>query len=242
MSPDYQKNIRPNQFVFAIVFMLFTVFMTDYVKANGKEIFEERCTMCHELPDPEKLTSEEWVVTLEDMAPNAGLDNTETGDVLGFLQAHSKRTVKIVSMAKERKLFEEKCSMCHTTDRVFIMPLTRESRRHIVERMQILANGWISLEEAHEILEYLNHGAPESEIPVRKEVVDGPAALFRERCTVCHTAERVYLELQESGKKHKAPAWLHIVRRMREKAPEWVTEKEAGKILEFLQSLKPIDD
>lgn len=238
MSTDYQKNSRANQFVLAIAFMFFTIFMTDYAKANGKEVFEERCTMCHELPDPEKLTSEEWVVTLEEMALNAGLNNTETGDVLEFLQSHSRKATKIVSMAKERKLFEEKCSLCHTTDRIFIMPLTKESRHHIVKRMQERASGWITPKEAQGILAYLNQGTPETNKPVRKKTNGGSAELFRERCTACHTAERIFLKVKESKKSNKAPEWLHIVKRMREKAPEWVTEKEAGKIMQYLKSLK----
>ncbi len=210
--------------------------------APGEKAFQENCGRCHPLPDPQKLTSEQWVVRLETMAPMARLNKEEKTRVLGFLQEHSAKAVQVVSMAQERKIFEEKCSLCHTPDRIFVEPLTPESRRHIVLRMRERAPaGWISEKEAHEILEYLEHGAPEAKKPVRKEAKGGPAEVFRERCSACHTLERVYLELEESKEKGKAAPWMHIVKRMREKAPEWITEKEAEQILSYLRTLRPVE-
>ncbi len=206
---------------------------------TGEHVFQENCGRCHALPDPEKLTSEQWVVRLEMMAPMARLNKEEKTKVLGFLQEHSKKAVQVVSMARERKTFEEKCSLCHTPDRIFLEPLTPESRRHIVLRMRSRApQGWITEEDAHEILEYLTHGAPEAKKPQRKEVKGGPAEVFRERCSACHTLERIYLKVEES--EGKAPAWMHIVARMREKAPQWITQKEAEQILSYLEALKPV--
>ena len=66
------------------------------------------------------------------------------------------------------------------------------------------------------------------------------AQVFRERCSACHTLERVYLALEESQGKDKAPPWMHIVQRMREKAPEWISAQEAEQIMTYLQSLKPV--
>lgn len=212
-----------------------------YADQSGKDIMENRCAMCHDLPDPANLTDEQWVLKLETMADFAGLSGKEKGKILEYVTSHEKKAVKIVSMAREKRLFEQKCTLCHTTDRVFLMPLTPESRRHIVLRMQERAPDMISLEDAHEILEYLNHGAPEAVKPeARKPTSDGPAATFRERCTACHSAERVYLKLQESKEQGNAVAWGHIVSRMREKAPDWITESEAKQILEYLASIKAV--
>lgn len=207
---------------------------------TGEEVFKANCGRCHSLPDPQKLTSEEWVVRLEMMAPMARLGKEEKTKVLGFLQEHSKKAAQVVSMARERKVFEEKCSLCHTPDRIFLEPLTPESRRHIVLRMRERApEGWITEEDAHEILEYLAHGAPEAKKPQRKEVKGKAPEVFRERCSGCHTLERVYLELEESKEKGKAAPWMHIVKRMREKAPEWISADEAEQIVKYLQTLKP---
>lgn len=209
-------------------------------ESPGKQILQQRCALCHAAPDPKSLTSEEWVVTLKSMAPNAGLDSEETANVLDFVSRHAKQAEVIVSMAKERKLFEDKCSECHTTARVFLEPLTSESRRHIVMRMQQYAPNRISVHDAHEILEFLNHGAPEARRPPPREPITdgGPAATFRERCTACHTAERVFLLLKEGKNNGTAPPWLHIVNRMQNKAPDWISKAEARDILEYLQTLQ----
>ncbi len=208
---------------------------------SGKEILENRCIMCHDLPDPDQLSKEEWVLQLETMGDLAGLSGSEKGKVLDYVTSHEKKAVTIVSMAQERKLFETKCSLCHTTNRVLLMPLTPDSRQHIVKRMQKRAPNWISEDDVHEIMEYLNHGAPESEKPEHKPVTGGPAVVFRERCTACHTAERVYLALRKSNEQGTAMVWGHIVNRMREKAPEWITEREAKQILEYLSSIRPTE-
>ncbi|MEN8108629.1 MAG: hypothetical protein ABFS22_11560 [Pseudomonadota bacterium] len=210
---------------------------------QGKKIMEDKCTLCHDLPEPGKLSKEQWVVTLKEMAANAGLSKREKKVVLDYVTSHEKKALIAVSMAKERELFEQKCSLCHTTARVFLMPLTSKSRRHIVLRMQKRAPDFITSNEAHQILEYLNAGAPGADKPPARAPADGsPAAIFRNRCTVCHTAERVYLELQESDKKGATVVWGHVIKRMREKVPDWITEKEAKQILQYLSSLKPVKE
>ena len=114
------------------------------------------------------------------------------------------------------------------------------SNERIIYTNPIKQPGWISPEEAHEILEYLNQGAPEAEKPVRQEATGGPSDVFRQRCTACHTPERVFKMVQIAKEADQAPQWMHIVKRMRQKAPEWITEDEAVKIVEFLQTLKPV--
>lgn len=209
----------------------------DPAAITGEKVFKSQCGQCHALPDPEKLTAEQWVLRIEEMAPMAGLKSGEKTEVLGFLQGHSRKVVKIMSMAEEKRLFEQKCGLCHTPDRVFLEPLSGESLRHVVLRMRERAPGWISAEELQEIMEYLSHGAPESKRPEKKPVA-GSEALFRDRCSTCHTLERVYLELEEA--KGKAPPWLHVVKRMQEKAPQWITPGEAGEIVKYLQTLKAV--
>ena len=203
----------------------------------GEKVFKSQCGQCHALPDPQKLTAEQWVLQLESMAPMTGLKAREKTDVLGYLQAHSQKVATIMAMAKEKRLFEQKCGLCHTPDRIFLEPLTDQSRRHIVQRMRERAPNWISEKDMHEILEFLAHGAPEAKRPERK-AAGGGEALLRERCSACHTLERVYLEVEKS--KGRAPAWLHIVKRMQEKTPQWITPAEAGDIVKYLQSLKPV--
>ena len=208
---------------------------------EGEKTFKKRCGQCHALPSPEKLSSEEWVLRLEMMAPMAGLKKKQKSEVLSFLQSHSKKASTLVSMSRERKLFEDKCSLCHSSQRVFLEPLTPESRRHIVLRMQERASDWISPQEAERILAYLDQGAPGIKKPKKKKINGGTDAVFRERCTGCHSLERIYLELEEHKQlAGKSAGWMHIVKRMREKAPDWMTSKEAEKIVKYLSSLKPV--
>ncbi len=206
-------------------------------EASGEKVFKKRCSQCHALPSPEKLTSEEWVLRLNSMAPMAGLRKKQKIEVLDYLQSHSKKASTLVSMSREKQLFEKRCTLCHTTNRVFLMPLTKESRRHIVLRMQARVPDWITPQEAQDILTYLDKGAPGTSKPKKKIVTGGPQEIFRQRCSACHKLDRIFYEFEEH--RFKAGGWMHLVKRMREKAPNWMTEKEAKQIAKYLDTLKP---
>ncbi len=212
--------------------------VTAQADASGEKVFKKRCSQCHALPSPEKLTSGEWVTRLDMMAPMAGLKKKQKIEVLEYLQGHSKKASTLVSMSREKRLFEERCTLCHSTARVFLMPLTKESRRHIVLRMQERVPDWITPEEAQAILAYLDQGAPGTSKPKRKVVTGGPQEVFRERCSACHKLDRVFYEFDEH--RFTADGWMHIIKRMREKAPDWMTEKEAKQIAKYLDTLKPL--
>ncbi len=234
-------NHKPGWIGWVTLVLLFAVSTSVSVAGDGEKLFKKRCSQCHALPTPDKLTSEEWVSQLDTMAPMAGLKKKQKVDVLSFLQDHSKKATTLVSMSREKKLFEEKCSLCHSPQRVFLRPLTPESRHHIVLRMQERASGWISPQEAERILAFLDQGAPGIKKPQRSKINGGAAAVFRERCTGCHSLERIYLELEEHTElAGKSAGWMHIVKRMREKAPDWMTAKEAGQIVKYLSSFKPV--
>jgi len=68
-------------------------------------------------------------------------------------------------------------------------------------------------EEAHEISEYLIHGAPESIRPARSELVtEKPYDLFLQRCTACHTAEQIFSRLKTDKKGKTVSGWPDIVK------------------------------
>ena len=208
--------------------------------ASGAESFETRCGQCHTQGDPTSAAAAEWFAELNAKGSLADLTPEEQSDAVSFLQHHDRQVTEMVAMAEERRLFEKKCNLCHSADRVFLEPLTDESRRHIVLRMQGRAPDWISRDEADAILAYLDQGAPGATQPDEAVVEAQPAAVFRERCSGCHTLERVYLHLEQSGR--EGAAWVHIVNRMQSKAPDWITEDEAMKILGYLESLQPVLD
>lgn len=45
--------------------------------AQGKTIFENACKRCHDLPEPKKYTSVEWVGIMNSMAPKAKLSEEQ---------------------------------------------------------------------------------------------------------------------------------------------------------------------
>lgn len=45
--------------------------------AQGKTIFENACKRCHDLPEPTKYTSVQWVGIMNSMAPKARLNEEQ---------------------------------------------------------------------------------------------------------------------------------------------------------------------
>ncbi|MEK6813987.1 MAG: hypothetical protein AABY65_04575 [Nitrospirota bacterium] len=199
----------------------------------GEKLYKERCSMCHALPKPGEKTEKEWPKIMEQMAATAQLGAKEKKSILQYLIEHARHEAVEARMAAEKKLFETKCALCHTIDRVYVEKLTPDDMEHIVQRMRKRSPDWISVEEAQKILEYMKVDPHERR--VRKEVKGGPADLLRERCSACHELERVFLETEKPGTKD----WMHIVKEMQEKAPDWMTKEEADQIVDYLKTIKP---
>lgn len=226
-----------------VVVLLFTTSVS-LAQDPGDQILEDKCTMCHDKPDPAKLTKEEWVIKVDEMAPNAGLSSAETSKVLDYVSSHAKGAAAVLSMVNEKRLFDEKCSLCHTTNRALIMPMTLDSVREIVSRMQTIAGSWfmsgdwITNDQANEISEYLVHGAPESTRPKRSELkTSDPYEMFLQRCTACHTAEKIFVRLESDREGKTVTKWAEIVNEMQKKAPDWIIKPEAKTITSFLSGL-----
>lgn len=138
---------------------------------NGELLFLKRCAICHELPKPEDITEEGWIEKMDMMAPLARLKKNQKQDVLQYLVSHSKSQVIASLQQKDQLLMEQKCSHCHTLDRVFekMNGATQPDLfAHIVKQMQEKSPQWLSNEEASLISNYLdtlmkNGKLPESE-------------------------------------------------------------------------------
>jgi len=102
-----------------VVLALVALANPHFASANGRTIFEKNCQKCHALPNLENPPSEGWVKRLDLMAPKAHLSDAQKAEVLGYLMAHSKTAGTVLSMAQERKIFEQKCTLCHSTVRIF---------------------------------------------------------------------------------------------------------------------------
>ena len=58
-----------------------------------------------------------------------------------------------------KKFVEEKCSMCHFSDRIYKDKRSREEWAGVVQKMRTLNPSWISEEEGNAILQYLAKNA-----------------------------------------------------------------------------------
>jgi mono/diheme cytochrome c family protein len=202
---------------------------------DGQNLFEKRCIACHSLPDPAQPPPEGWAEKLQIMAPMARLKPPQQADILEYLLSHTRNSVAAAALDEDRVLFEEKCSRCHTLERVFLIPLTDETRKHVVYRMQARSGtGWLSDQEVEQILAYLAIAGEGVTVTQAVSPDAGGQELYFARCSACHTLERVFLRLEQSAPDN--PPWAHTVSRMRGKAPQWMTEAEAAQILEYLQS------
>ncbi|HHJ35435.1 MAG TPA: hypothetical protein ENJ87_06695 [Gammaproteobacteria bacterium] len=199
---------------------------------SGEKIFEQRCHRCHDLPDPSAPPEMGWEKRLKIMAKLAKLTPEQKKEVLVYLQSHSKSVEETMSLSAEKQLFEKKCSLCHTLDRIFIEPLTDASRSHIVKRMREKNQQWISMEESRQILDYLGK-APK--IKREKRASGNAQAIFLERCSACHTLDRIYEKLKTGN---NLKAWTHTVQRMQNKAPEWLSKDDAKQVIEYLGTLE----
>lgn len=222
---------------------LLVVIVVPPVWADGRKTFEKNCQTCHDLPKMNETPSDEWAERLNLMAPMAGLSKAEEADVLSYLMSHSKKAGSTLSMAQERNIFEKKCTLCHSTMRVFNEDLTQESRRHVVLRMQKRASDWITPKEAEAILHYLQN-SKEPVVAAMPQVGKKPvktgmssAEVFRTRCTACHSLERIYLKVEKGM---NADAWNHVVQRMQSKNPKWLSRGDAKQIMAYLRSLQPV--
>jgi len=168
------------------------------------------------------------------MAPLARLKPAQQRDVLAYLREHTQQSVNVAALEEDRSFFEEKCSRCHSLQRIFLEPLTDESRRHVVARMQARSGtDWLSDEDVERVLSYLAVATPEISPPEALSADANAREIFEVRCTGCHTLERIFTRSIDS--QGGRLAWEHVVGRMRGKAPQWMTDIEAQRILEYLQ-------
>ena len=58
---------------------------------NGQEIFNVKCTKCHEPEEPKSYNEAKWELIVEWMAPRAKLDSTEKVAVLAYVKHYAKK-------------------------------------------------------------------------------------------------------------------------------------------------------
>ena len=169
------------------------------------------------------------------MAPLARITKKQKGEVLHYLTEHTKHEVMEAVSDNDRTLVEQKCSTCHSLGRVKLESFKGNAGRHVLEQMQTYAGSeFLTDKELNRIQTFLQSKAGFESIapPVKGS---GPAVIFRVRCSACHSLERIISKVRnEQG---TTDTWAHIVARMREKAPDWLSESEAEEIVGYIKSL-----
>lgn len=126
-------------------------------------------------------------------------------------------------------LYEPKCSKCHPLDRIFADPKTEEEWRICVNRMIGKSPLWITPEEGEQIIAEILGAKKEvlGSFPRKKQYADAQL-LFIDRCTKCHSVNRILLA-------DKTPKeWNETVKRMRDNAPDLFLDEDIPVIIEYL--------
>ncbi len=126
-------------------------------------------------------------------------------------------------------LYEEKCSKCHTLERVFAEPKTENEWRMCVTRMMGKSPAWITREEGAQIIDEIVHGRRNTIVVTSqpKKYTD-IHILFVDRCTRCHNINRILKQNKTKGE------WEETVLRMRENAPELFLDEDIPTLTEYL--------
>jgi mono/diheme cytochrome c family protein len=59
--------------------------------ANGKTVYQAKCYQCHDLPNAASYTQSEWSDIMIKMSRKAHLSETETAQVLAFVNANARQ-------------------------------------------------------------------------------------------------------------------------------------------------------
>ncbi|MHC4196823.1 MAG: hypothetical protein ACYSRP_02775 [Planctomycetota bacterium] len=135
-----------------------------------------------------------------------------------------------VETAAKVSLVDVKCSKCHTLRRIFLMPKPENEWRETVHRMRDKNPQWISAEEAGLIEEEIINTRADrvKAITAERQDYDDARLLFIDRCSSCHSVNRVLLKAKTAAE------WKETVERMRAEAGDWISKEDGDRIAALL--------
>src|SRR3990167_2149277 len=137
--------------------------------------------------------------------------------------------VEIFQYKAPQFLYEEKCSKCHTLERVFAEHKTENEWRICIAKMIQKNPLWITETEEVQITDEILGRRNDIVIPYpQKKKYADTQLLFIDRCTKCHTASRIL------DKNKTREEWVETVIRMRDNAPELFFDEDIPVIADFL--------
>lgn len=137
--------------------------------------------------------------------------------------------IEIFQYKAPQFLYEEKCSKCHTLERIFAEHKTENEWRICIAKMIQKNPLWITETEEVQITDEILGRRNDIVIPYpQKKKYADTQLLFIDRCTKCHTASRI---LKENKTEEE---WKETILRMRDNAPELFYEEDIAVLTEYL--------
>ena len=144
----------------------------------------------------------------------------------------SEHDLEMLDVEIGRRLVGEKCVRCHTLERVFRSFKNEEGWTETVNRMAMIAAPNIRDFDAKQIIHYLisQQQRREALMTTVQKVEKNGKALIKEKCTSCHSLERIY-----KLKKSRAE-WTETVKKMIGYSDEmnFLNKEERETIIDFL--------
>jgi len=244
-----------NIYIFVIVLIMSLLFSQTYVQSQEVEepfpfesweyLYEPKCSKCHPLErifqDPK--TKEEWQTCVTSMIKkNPSWITPEEGEQI-IAEILGNRDVAVGSFPKKKKyddarwLFVDRCTVCHSVNRILLADKTAEEWQETVTRMRDNAPELFLDEDLPIIIEYLTERAT----IMRDDVV---AQTIVDKCIICHDAGRIFLERKSKRDWEETVTDMRLLAREKFKK-DWFTHHEFKIIVNLLvktQGLEPADN
>ncbi len=241
-------------YTLVIVLTIHVLFLQTYVQAqeverpfpyeSWKYLYEPKCSKCHPLDRifADTKTEEEWRICITRMIEKSPLWITpEEGkqiitEILGARKDVVGAFPEKKKYADARLLFIDRCTTCHSVNRILLADKTAEEWKETVGRMRDNAPELFLDEDLPVIIEYLTERAT----IVRDDVA---AQKIVDKCLICHDGGRIFLERKSRRDWKETVADMSLLVR-EELKKDWFTHHESKIIVDLLvktQGIKPED-
>jgi cytochrome c2 len=236
----YLKSVT----ILGIVFIVYVLCLQTYgQKKEPKEsfpyeswkyLYESKCSKCHPLDRifADRKTEEEWRLCITRMIEKSPLWITqEEGEqiiteILGTKKDEIGSFPKKKKYADARMLFIDRCTICHSVNRILLANKTGKEWKEIVTRMRDNAPELFLEEDLPVIIEYLT----ERQTIIRDDVA---AQKIVDKCLICHDANRIFIERKSRKEWKETVADMRLFAREKFKK-DWFTHHESKIIVNLL--------
>lgn len=195
---------------------------------KGFEIFDQKCSLCHDLKRVFTLERDEkaWRETVTAMCQKKDSDCENEIEII--VRYHVER------QQKAQKLFEEKCSSCHKRKSIQSPPEVEKSPdewRVTIRRMMGKTKEVISDEEIDTLVYY--HIRAHSMMTLGKLEAQsrrlglGSTNLFGRKCSTCHSLDKALYTLRDKE------SWQKTIQNMAKKKGSSIREQDISELVNF---------